>query len=135
MVPWAAPGGQGTFYAGVIDAAQAILAANSRPNTKNDMIILSDGDATASAAQMKGSATSYSVPSGDHVGQQGQGGGNHDIRGRLWRDIFGVHYRQSRYHPMRTDATNRLLRSNLNQIFQAIGGSLTTARLVPNNTK
>ena len=38
----AAPGGQGTFYAGAIDAAQAQLVANARPNTKNVMIILSD---------------------------------------------------------------------------------------------
>ena len=57
----AAPGGQGTFYAGVIDAAQAQLVANSRPNTKNVMIVLSDGDANASASQMAGNKTSYST--------------------------------------------------------------------------
>jgi Flp pilus assembly protein TadG len=43
-----APGGEGTFYAGAIDAAQAMLVAETRPNTKNVIILLSDGDATAS---------------------------------------------------------------------------------------
>jgi Putative Tad-like Flp pilus-assembly/von Willebrand factor type A domain len=58
-----APGGEGTFYAGVIAAAQSYLtnSANSRPNTKNVMILLSDGDANASSSQMAGKATSYSA--------------------------------------------------------------------------
>jgi Flp pilus assembly protein TadG len=44
-----APGGQGTYYAQVIYTAQAALALqqSSTPNSKNIMIILSDGDATA----------------------------------------------------------------------------------------
>ena len=52
----AAPGGEGTFYAGVIDAAQAQLFASARPNTKNVMILLSDGaaNATATKADMAG---------------------------------------------------------------------------------
>ncbi|MGB8413236.1 MAG: pilus assembly protein TadG-related protein [Candidatus Binatus sp.] len=54
-----APGGQGTFYAGVIDAAQANLVANARPNTRNVIILLSDGDATASKTNMGTGATSY----------------------------------------------------------------------------
>jgi hypothetical protein len=45
-------GGQGTFYAGVLYAAQAELAAHARPNTQNVIILLSDGDATASSSQM-----------------------------------------------------------------------------------
>jgi hypothetical protein len=56
----AAPGGQGTFYAGAIDAAQAALVANARTNTKNVMIILSDGQANATAAQMTNVTTPYS---------------------------------------------------------------------------
>src|SRR5208282_4522980 len=55
----AAPGGEGTFYAGVIDAAQANLVANARPNTKNVMILLSDGNATASKTQIGTGATNY----------------------------------------------------------------------------
>lgn len=54
-----APGGQGTFYAGVIDAAQAALVANARPNTKNVLILLSDGDANASKSQMTNKSTPY----------------------------------------------------------------------------
>lgn len=44
-----APGGQGTYYAQVIYAAQEALAQaqNSNSSSKNVMIILSDGDATA----------------------------------------------------------------------------------------
>lgn len=44
-----APGGQGTYYAQVIYSAQAALAQQqaATPNSKNVMIILSDGDATA----------------------------------------------------------------------------------------
>ncbi len=55
----AAPGGEGTFYAGVIDAAQANLVANARPNTKNVIILLSDGNATATKKQMGTGGTSY----------------------------------------------------------------------------
>ena len=54
-----APGGKGTFYAGVIDAAQAALVANARPNTKNVMILLSDGDANSTPSQMSGTKSSY----------------------------------------------------------------------------
>ncbi len=48
-----APGGQGTYYAQVINYAQAQLAAQqtANPGSKNVMIILSDGDATACNAQ------------------------------------------------------------------------------------
>jgi len=47
-----APGGEGTYYAQVIYAAQAALAAQqtANPNSKNAMIILTDGDATACAS-------------------------------------------------------------------------------------
>jgi hypothetical protein len=59
-------GGEGTFYAGAIDAAQAALVAEQTARTaagitsQNVMILISDGDATASSSQMAGSATSYS---------------------------------------------------------------------------
>jgi len=47
-----APGGENTFYAQVIYSAQAALAAEqtANPDSKNAMIILSDGDATACAS-------------------------------------------------------------------------------------
>jgi Flp pilus assembly protein TadG len=48
------PGGEGTFYAGAIVAAQQYLAANARQGAQDVIILLSDGDATASATQMGG---------------------------------------------------------------------------------
>jgi Flp pilus assembly protein TadG len=47
-----APGGEGTYYAQVIYAAQAALVAQQtvNPGSKNAMIILTDGDATACAS-------------------------------------------------------------------------------------
>jgi hypothetical protein len=55
-----APGGDGTYYAGVIYAAQAALTAqaasetaiNPTPQPVNIMIILSDGEANASSSKM-----------------------------------------------------------------------------------
>jgi Flp pilus assembly protein TadG len=49
-----APGGQGTYYAQVIYTAQAALIQQqlANPTSKNVMIILSDGDATASGNQI-----------------------------------------------------------------------------------
>jgi hypothetical protein len=53
-----ATGGQGTYYAGAIYAAQASLSAQSysNPGSRNVMIILSDGDASASSGHMKNSS-------------------------------------------------------------------------------
>lgn len=50
----AAPGGEGTYYAQVIYAAQAALVAQQTliPDSQNAMIILSDGDATSTSSQM-----------------------------------------------------------------------------------
>jgi Putative Tad-like Flp pilus-assembly len=52
-------GGVGTFYAGVINAAQSALvaAAASRPNSQNVMIFLSDGDADATSSHLSGYAS------------------------------------------------------------------------------
>jgi hypothetical protein len=55
-----APGGDGTYYAGVIYAAQAALtaqaatemAANANANPQNIMIILTDGEANAKSSKM-----------------------------------------------------------------------------------
>lgn len=58
-----APGGEGTYYAGVIYAAEgALLAEQAAEKTANQtvqnaMIIVSDGAATASQSQMASSAT------------------------------------------------------------------------------
>jgi hypothetical protein len=78
-----APGGEGTYYAQVIYAAQAALVAqqNANPGSQNAMIILSDGNATASGSQIAvasgggtlngtGSNHSYTYPSA--LGECGQ---------------------------------------------------------------
>jgi hypothetical protein len=78
-----APGGEGTYYAQAIYAAQAALVAQqaANPGTLNAMFIVSDGDATSSASsgQIKattgtlngtGSNTSVTYPSA--LGECGQ---------------------------------------------------------------
>jgi len=63
----AAPGGEGTYYAGVIYAAQASLVAEkaANPGSQNVMVIISDGDAgtTDSGAMPGASTTSGTYPS------------------------------------------------------------------------
>ena len=60
-----APGGEGTYYAQAIYAAQAALATqqSNNPGSKNAMIILSDGDATACASNANTSAGACSSKS------------------------------------------------------------------------
>jgi Flp pilus assembly protein TadG len=45
-------GGYGTYYADAITAAQTALASNGRPNVQKAIILLSDGDASASDSNM-----------------------------------------------------------------------------------
>jgi Flp pilus assembly protein TadG len=58
-----AKGGYGTYYAQVIYAAQSYLVAEqtSYPKSQNVMIILSDGDASASSSDMPGASTKSGV--------------------------------------------------------------------------
>lgn len=53
------PGGDGTYYAGVIYAAQAALTAEAaaNPGSQNVIIMLSDGDATATSSRMATTTT------------------------------------------------------------------------------
>ena len=67
-----APGGDGTYYAGAIYAAQAALTAqfnseggtSANPIPQNIMIILSDGEANASSSKMNSSSNTYWNSSG-----------------------------------------------------------------------
>ncbi|MGA1982987.1 MAG: pilus assembly protein TadG-related protein [Acidobacteriaceae bacterium] len=63
----AAPGGEGTYYAGVIYAAQSALVAEkaANPGSQNVLVIISDGDAgtTDSGALPGASTTSGTYPS------------------------------------------------------------------------
>jgi len=49
-------GGEGTYYAGAVEAAQAMFpTSGSRANMQNAIILLSDGNATASGSQISSS--------------------------------------------------------------------------------
>ncbi|HVN91132.1 MAG TPA: pilus assembly protein TadG-related protein [Candidatus Binataceae bacterium] len=156
-----APGGQGTFYAGVIDAAQAALTANARPNTKNVMILLSDGDATASASQMGGSSSSY--PATQECHQAVAAAQRASAAGTI---VYSVAY-GSPSSGCTTDTSPSITpcqtmqqiasspqnffsdysatggsgscvsssrsASSLNEIFKSIANDLTVSRLIPNN--
>jgi hypothetical protein len=62
----AAPGGQGTYYAGAIYAAQSALVAEkaANPGSQNVMILISDGDASASSSALATGTPGYSATSG-----------------------------------------------------------------------
>jgi hypothetical protein len=62
-------GGYGTFYAQAINAAQADLAAEKAlyPNSQNVMIILSDGDATATCTTSVGGVCTAGAMKGASV--------------------------------------------------------------------
>jgi Flp pilus assembly protein TadG len=53
------PGGQGTYYAGAIYAAQSALLAEQAlyPGSQNVIVLVSDGDASATKTQMDSAAT------------------------------------------------------------------------------
>lgn len=60
------PGGEGTYYAGVIYAAAASLMAQQKtyPNTQNAMVIISDGESSATYSHMYNCASGTSCYSG-----------------------------------------------------------------------
>lgn len=67
------PGGEGTYYAGVIYAAEASLIAEqaANPGSQNSLIIVSDGAATSSKSQMSsGAGSSGTYPSYNNECQQ-----------------------------------------------------------------
>ena len=64
------PGGEGTFYAGAIVAAQQYITANHTANIQDVMILLSDGNASSSSTQMGGSVK-QTVSSGNIAGMSG----------------------------------------------------------------
>lgn len=156
-----APGGQGTFYAGVIDVAQASLVANARTNTKNVMVILSDGDANATSTQMGGTTTSY--PSTQECNQAVTEAQKAAAAGTI---VYTVAYGAEAsgcttdtnptitpcqtMEEMASSSQNFFSdytasggtsscvsaahpTTNLNEIFTEIGESLTVARLIPNS--
>ncbi|MEO8657973.1 MAG: pilus assembly protein TadG-related protein [Bryobacteraceae bacterium] len=69
-------GGKGTYYPGAIYAAQSALAAAStaRSNTQNLLIILGDGDASASASNIQGPLNDSGGSSGTYPSSKKQCG-------------------------------------------------------------
>lgn len=60
------PGGDGTFYAGAIYAAQtSLMAATAGTNAQPVMIILSDGDAQADSAHINDTSSQYGTASNE----------------------------------------------------------------------
>ena len=161
-----APGGQNTYYAAVIYAAENLLLAQqaANPQTQNAMIILSDGDAEAGQANMAPGANnlgiypSYrqechqAITAAQWAAAQGVGG----------TKVYSISYGSASsgcatdsspsITPCQTmeqmasspgnfysdygSSTNGCVSasqptSNLNQIFSAIGGGLSGARLIP----
>lgn len=64
------PGGEGTFYAGAIVAAQTYLTNQHTSHVQDIMILLSDGDATADSGQM-GGTVKQTVSSSQIAGMNG----------------------------------------------------------------
>ena len=161
-----APGGSGTFYAGVIYAAQDALVAQAQQNagTKNVMVLLSDGDASAPANRMTGANNTGTYPSTKNQCQQAVDAANAATRaGTL---VYTVAYGATssgcatdnpNITPCQTmeqmaSAPQNFFSdykagngsspcvsaaqstANLNQIFQQIAGGLTVGRLIPDST-
>ncbi len=159
----AAPGGRGTFYAGVIDQAQAALVANSRANTQNVMILLSDGDSNASKTQMAGTATSYPYTQECHQAiteaQKATAAGTTVYAVAYGAEASGcttdtnptitpcetmeqIASSSSTFFSdyTATGGTSSCISasrptSDLNEIFTEIASDLTVARLIPNNSQ
>ncbi len=156
-----AKGGEGTYLAGVIYAAGSSLAAQAAaiPNTKNALIIMSDGDATAKSSQfasgVKLSGTGVYPDSNDECHQS--------ITAANWvsnnvpnTTVFTVAYNAGTSGTCATDSPSITACSELQQmatassdfyadsssscpgtklsipaIFSSIQSRLTTARLLP----
>jgi len=160
--PMAAVGGAGTYYAGVVYAAQAQLVLSSVAGTQNVMIVLSDGDASstnmtstntkgtypssvdqcqqaiaAAAAATTAGTRVYTVAYGAESAGCSTDGGAVTPCDTMQKMASAPQYFFSDYTA--AGASGSCISaaqptSNLNQIFTQIAGDLTVARLIPNNT-
>jgi hypothetical protein len=151
----AAIGGEGTYYADVITAAQTALATNGRTGVQKVIIFLSDGDASASSSK---------VPTGKATNQCHQGITAAQAATSAGTWVYTAAYGAATSatgscstDSPRIDACSTLQQmastpamffsdgatactSTVNQsaelvaLFTNIGTSLTPARLLPNNT-
>jgi len=92
--PMAAPGGEGTYYAGAIYAAQSALVAEqaANPGSQNVIILVSDGDAgtTDSGAMGSASTTTGTSPSTKNQCAQAVTAGQAAAKAGTW--VYSVAY-------------------------------------------
>ena len=157
-----AKGGAGTYYAGVIYAAQAQLVASSAAGTQNVMIVLSDGDAssgnmtstnsngtypssvkqcqqaiTAAQAATAAGTRVYTVAYGATSSGCSTDGGALTPCQTMQQMASAPQYFFSDYTASQGGGaciSAAQSTSNLNQIFTQIASDLTVARLIPDNT-
>lgn len=167
--PWglADVGGEGTFYAGIITAAedaliaeQAARTAAGQPGTQNVIILLSDGDATSSSAQLNGgppngystskectqavTAAQAATNAGTIVYAVAYGAESTGCTGDTYNPCSTMKAIASNSSDFFSDDTTSgsgagcvgtaFTSSNLTQIFTFIANQFKTARLMPNGT-
>jgi Flp pilus assembly protein TadG len=154
-----AVGGFGTYYADAITAAQTALAGAGRPNAQNVIILLSDGDASASAGNMPSgkannqcheaiTAAATAAAAGTWVYSVAYGSSTSasstcstdtpqisscSTMQQIASDATKFFSDPAGVTPACTSPDNPTI-SDLNSAFQQIGIEATTARLLPNNT-
>jgi Flp pilus assembly protein TadG len=150
-------GGFGTYYADAITAAQAALVANGRPTVQNVIILLSDGDASASSGNMPSAkknnqcheaitAAALAAAAGTWVYSIAYGSSTSPTPGSCSTDAPAISA-CSTLQQIASDATKfysdasggcvstvHPLFTALQTIFEDIVLSTTRARLLPNNT-
>lgn len=152
-------GGVGTFYAGAITVAQTALQNNARPNSTNVLIFLSDGDANATNANLVGYPSTQECHQAITAAQAAAGAGTWVYSIAYGAALSGcgtdtapaittcAAMQQIASSPGHIPDGSKFFSvaggvscpgarstASLNQIFTAIGGDLTLARLLPNNT-
>jgi Flp pilus assembly protein TadG len=147
-------GGQGTFYADVITAAQQALTTNGRLNVQKAIIFLSDGDASSGSAPNGSNECHQGINAAQAAAAAGTWvysiayGASTDASGSCSTDsprisacsaMQQIASDASKYYSDTTGGSSSCTSSanpvtDLNQIFGNIGVDLTNARLLPDST-
>jgi Putative Flp pilus-assembly TadE/G-like len=149
-------GGLGTYYADAITAAQTVLAANARTGATNVIVLLSDGDAsgagTSNGCHLAITAAQNAAKAGTWVYSiafnSPNSGCNLDspsisacstmsqianmpgaTAGTYFNDLTKFYSDNA----SGCTSTRNPSITSINSIFQSIGNSLSTSRLLPNN--
>jgi hypothetical protein len=149
-------GGLGTYYADAITAAQTVLAANARAGATNVIVLLSDGDAsgagTSNGCHLAITAAQNAAKAGTWVYSiafnSPNSGCNLDspsisacstmsqianmpgaTAGTYFNDLTKFYSDNA----SGCTSTKNPSITSINSIFQSIGNSLSTSRLLPNN--